>query len=252
MSAPPPYAIQVARPNPKRTSVLLWSERGITMIIPPHPISFVFDIRTEALSPLPLLHDALHVGTDDFAWNFGDAGDDGGKAGYDAYEEGEGNSEDLYYAKTYADVLPGLYHAQFVFVGIDAAEMDLEEGQLIHVLGSRATAAHEDGAEGEGDGGDVNAMVGVRTDAGTVWGELWAAAAAAAAPAAAGANATPAPPPERRVLVPDSYIMLVCGEGEREGDLGFEIRYHSRGTIISLLCDALEDEIEGLNELSKG
>ncbi|KAJ7794356.1 hypothetical protein B0H14DRAFT_2923376, partial [Mycena olivaceomarginata] len=93
------------------------------------------------------------VGADDFARNFGDAGDDAGEAGFDAYEEGEGNSEDLYYAETYADVPPGLYRAQFAFVGIDAAEMDLEEGQLIHVLGSGATAAPEDGAEGEGDGG---------------------------------------------------------------------------------------------------
>jgi hypothetical protein len=134
----------------------------------------------------------------------------------------------------------------FAFEAIDAAEMHLHEGQLIHVLGSGATAAGEGEGDDGGGGGagwavarerepplvlkdagvlEVNAMVGTRTDAGRVWVEMWEAAEAGGDPSnfAATTTTTPAPAPnpnpaERRALVPDSYIVLVRGEGEREAD----------------------------------
>ncbi|KAJ7249774.1 hypothetical protein B0H12DRAFT_1072308 [Mycena haematopus] len=184
------------------------------------------------------------VGAADFARNFGDPNDDEyeeGAAEYVEDEEGEGEVE-LYYAEAYANpnvpLTPGLYRAQFPFEAIDASEMNLQEGQLIYVLGSGGTSPSGDGGEGENNSGSgagwaiarvrdpplvldagvlqVNKMVGARTDAGAVWGEMWAAAAAAAS-----TNATPTmdpTPTERRALVPDSYIVLVRGEGEREAD----------------------------------
>ncbi|KAJ6506171.1 hypothetical protein C8R47DRAFT_1192152 [Mycena vitilis] len=185
------------------------------------------------------------VGAADFARNFGDAGFDEGEGEGEGYEDEGGEEDELYYAETYADVPPGLYRAQFLFEAIDGAEMDLEEGQLIHVLGSGATATPE-GGDGDDEGGgagagwavarerdpplvlkeagvlEVNAMVGARTDAGKVWAEMWAQAQANTSPTTT-AGTTPtgaahAPPTERRALVPDSYIVLVRGEGEREAD----------------------------------
>ncbi|KAJ7024912.1 hypothetical protein C8F04DRAFT_1191959 [Mycena alexandri] len=189
------------------------------------------------------------VSAADFARNFGDGefgddddsddDDDGGLLYTD--RPGDEDEDELYYAESYADVAPGLYRAQFAFAAIDRAEMDLVEGQLIYVLGSGGDGT--DGTEGE-DGGanagagwavardrepplvmkeadvlEVNAMVGARTDAGRVWEELWAAAAEAAGAASASAPAADPPPPaERRALVPDSYIVLIRGEGEREAD----------------------------------
>ncbi|KAJ6464859.1 hypothetical protein C8R45DRAFT_496720 [Mycena sanguinolenta] len=94
------------------------------------------------------------VGAADFARNFADPEDeeDDGDEGYAEGEEEEGE-EDLYYAEAYAEVPPGLYRAQFAFEAIDAAEMHLREGQLIHIVGSGATAPDEpepDGAPGTG------------------------------------------------------------------------------------------------------
>ncbi|KAJ7166193.1 hypothetical protein C8R46DRAFT_1276040 [Mycena filopes] len=171
------------------------------------------------------------VGAADFARNFGNVDDDSeDDEGGLLYADEDGyDDDDLYYAETYADVPPGLYRAQFAFSALDGAEMGLVEGQLIHVLGST-----DAGGEGEGEpaaagwavarerepplvlpGADVlevNAMVGARTDAGRVWAEMWAAEAGA------GANADGAGERERRALVPDSYIVLIRGEGEREAD----------------------------------
>ncbi|KAJ7828467.1 hypothetical protein B0H14DRAFT_2812040 [Mycena olivaceomarginata] len=151
------------------------------------------------------------VGADDFARNFGDAGDDAGEAGYDAYEEGEGNSEDLYYGRDVRGRPAGLVPRAVCVSGRPPRpRMARKEKGTAGVAPGGAVARDRDpplilpdvgllGRERHGRGA---------TDAGTVWGELWAAAASAAAPAA-GANATPAPPPERRALVPDSYIVLV-------------------------------------------
>ncbi|KAJ7736158.1 hypothetical protein B0H16DRAFT_124257 [Mycena metata] len=191
------------------------------------------------------------VSAADFARNFGD--DEFGEDEEEDSDEDDGgllytdrptdeDEDELYYAESYADVAPGLYRAQFAFAAIDRAEMDLVEGQLIYVLGSGGDGTDGSGGEEanagagwavardrepplvmkEADVLEVNALVGARTDAGSVWGELWAAAAEAAE--AAGGVSTPAPaanpPPlaERRALVPDSYIVLIRGEGEREED----------------------------------
>ncbi|KAJ7151921.1 hypothetical protein C8R43DRAFT_484841 [Mycena crocata] len=161
----------------------------------------------------------------DFARNFGEV-----EFGEEEEEE-EGEEEDaLYYAEAVDDVPPGLYRAQFAFQALDAAEMDLAEGQLVHVLGSGAAGAgwaitfhHEPPLVLDSLGVlEVNTLVGSRTDAGTVWGEMWVRAAKEAQQQA-GAAAAAEPEPqitgsERRALVPDSYLVMVRGEGEREAD----------------------------------
>ncbi|KAK7053613.1 hypothetical protein R3P38DRAFT_3343137 [Favolaschia claudopus] len=157
------------------------------------------------------------VGAEDFARNFGDG---------DGDEGGEEEEEEMYYAEAYEESPPGLYRAQFPFVAVGETEMNLVEGQLIHVLGRGG------GAEGESGSGagwavarhrdppivlqnedvlEVNAMVGGRTDPGRVWGEMWAANAANMGIGVAETT-------EKRALVPDSYIVMIRGEGEREGD----------------------------------
>ncbi|KAF7296175.1 hypothetical protein HMN09_01086000 [Mycena chlorophos] len=80
---------------------------------------------------------------------------------------------------------------------------------------------------------DVHALIGSRTDAGQLWAELWAAAASDSASSTApngigGADAEPegqvieagirTSQSERRALVPDSFIVLIRGEGEEEAD----------------------------------
>ncbi|KAJ7656832.1 hypothetical protein DFH06DRAFT_1410317 [Mycena polygramma] len=174
--------------------------------------------------------DARHAGLGpyvDFARNFGDGGYDHAEGEGEGSEDAGGEEEDeLYYAE--ADVPPGLYRAQFPFAAIDGAEMDLAEGQLIHVLGSGAGAGWAVArardpplVRKEAGALEVNAMVGARTDAGRVWAEMWAQAQAQTNPSTttmAATAAAPPPPTERRALVPDSYIVLVRGEGEREAD----------------------------------
>ncbi|KAJ7747452.1 hypothetical protein DFH07DRAFT_1037187 [Mycena maculata] len=151
------------------------------------------------------------VGAADFARNFGDEGE------YENEGEGEYEDEDgLYYeepaAPPDADVPPGLYRAQFAFSALDAAEMPLVEGQLVHVLGAGAAGwavAREREPPLVLDALGVlelGALVGARRDAGRVWEEMWEKAAGAAAEGAG----------ERRALVPDSFLVMIRGEGEGE------------------------------------
>ncbi|KAJ7668958.1 hypothetical protein B0H17DRAFT_1087299 [Mycena rosella] len=153
------------------------------------------------------------VGPADFARNFVDDGLYYEEA-YDGDAGGEGDGEG-------EGVEPGLYRAQFAFKAEDAAEMGLAEGQLVHVLGGGAAgwavARQREPAVVSGLGLlEVHRRVGARGDAGAVWSEMWAEAVAAGAGAgAAGAGAGVG---ERRALVPESYLVLVRGEGEREED----------------------------------
>lgn len=145
------------------------------------------------------------VGPADFARNFGGAEEEG-----------------LYYEEAHSppdqgtEGAPGIYRAAFEFEGVDDAEVDLEEGQLVCVTGGGASgwavvrsypnapALHLGGLL------DVHERIGARTDVGSVWTEWWAEHMAATG-GEAGA-------PDKRALAPASYLVLVRGEGESEDD----------------------------------
>ncbi|KAF7299974.1 hypothetical protein MKEN_01319500 [Mycena kentingensis (nom. inval.)] len=147
---------------------------------------------------------------EDFARNFG------GEEEVDAdaeHEQGGGA----------AGLAPGIYRAQFAFSAEGEAEMSLEEGQLLYVVGHGATVieGEEQPAEDDQEGPapawavawernpplirpdldimDVHALIGDRSDA---------------------RQTRPARPSqgERRALVPDSFIVLIRADGEAEED----------------------------------
>ncbi|KAJ7889829.1 hypothetical protein B0H14DRAFT_3708505, partial [Mycena olivaceomarginata] len=79
---------------------------------------------------------------------------------------------------------------------------------------------------------DVNAMVGARTDAGTVGASYGRRRHRRRA---CGCECHACTPAERRALVPDSYIVLVRGEGEREADAHARlVRYPRLGEVERL------------------
>ncbi|KAJ7062716.1 hypothetical protein C8F01DRAFT_1135015 [Mycena amicta] len=188
----------------------------------------------------------------DFARNFGGAED----------SADNDNDNEPMAAGAGGGLAPGIYRAQFAFDAEGEAEMPLEEGQLMYVVGSGATMAPEDDQlpqeDEEGpapqwavawqrhpplvrpdlDVMDVHALIGSRTDAGQLWTELWAASASESAASTTSASdpvsassdhhehdddgqivtAVRTSQSERRALVPDSFIVLIRGEGEEEED----------------------------------